>query len=114
MAPPSIRFEKSIRVQLGNETVEMYFAGAGHTLDNTVVWLERRKVLIGGCLVKSDTWTHLGYIDDADVTAWGPTLKHVLERYANAVRVVPGHGDIGDLDLVRHTLKLTEANGDGL
>jgi len=114
ITPPRIRFTKSIRVQLGNETIEMYYAGPGHTLDNTVVWLERRKVLIGGCLVKSDTWTHLGYIDDADVAAWGPTLKHVLKRYANAVRVVPGHGDIGDLDLVRHTIKLAEANGNGL
>jgi metallo-beta-lactamase class B len=108
--PPSIRFKKSIRVELGNETVEMYYAGPGHTLDNTVVWLERRKVLIGGCLVKSDTWTNLGYIDDADVAAWGPTLKHLLERYANAVRVVPGHGEIGDLGLVRHTLELTEGS----
>lgn len=108
LAPPRFRFKERIRVDLGNEIVEMYYAGPGHTRDNTVVWLERRKVLVGGCLVKSDRWTSLGYIDDADVPAWAPTLKHVLERYAAARRVIPGHGDVGDLDLVRHTIKLAE------
>jgi metallo-beta-lactamase class B len=108
VAVPRIRFAESIRVELGNETIEMRFAGPGHTLDNTIVWLEDRKVLIGGCLIKSDTWTSLGYIDDADVEEWAPTLRRVLARYSDALRVVPGHGEIGDLDLVRHTLKLAE------
>ena len=95
-------------MDLGDETVEMYYAGPGHTRDNTVVWLERREVLVGGCLVKSDNWTSLGYLDDADVPAWGPTLRHLLERYSGAKRVVPGHGDVGDLGLLRHTLRLAE------
>ena len=112
VAVPRIRFEESVRISLGNETIEVYFAGAGHTLDNTIVWLEDRKVLIGGCLVKSDTWTSLGYIEDADVEEWGPTLQRVLARYSDARRVVPGHGKIGGLELVRHTLKLATEGSD--
>jgi len=104
--PPRVTFKKSTRVQLGNETIEAYYAGPGHTIDNTVVWLESRRILVGGCLIKSDSSKGLGYIDDADVPAWGPTLGRVLERYADADRVVPGHGEIGDLSLIHHTRRL--------
>ena len=108
IAEPGTTFEKSMRLELGNETIEAFHPGPGHTEDNTVVWLTSRKILIGGCLIKSASSKGLGYTDEADIPNWGATLDQVLERYGEARRVVPGHGEIGTLDLVKRTRSLVE------
>ena len=86
---------------------ELFFPGAGHTRDNIVVWLPRQRTLFGGCFLKSVTSRGLGNLQDADVGAWGPSLRRVQARYARASRIVPGHGSIAG-DALAWTLGLTE------
>jgi metallo-beta-lactamase class B len=105
---PHTTFTSSIRLDLGNEVLETFYPGPGHTVDNTVVWLAQRKILAGGCLIKSAGSKSLGYTDEADIPAWGDTLDRVLERYGDARVVVPGHGKIADVSLIRHTRELVD------
>ncbi|QSX31170.1 subclass B1 metallo-beta-lactamase [Shewanella cyperi] len=89
--------------------VEAFFPGAGHSLDNLVAWLPGQKTLFGGCLVRSLETQSMGNTADGDVPAWPVSIEAVLSRYPEAARVVPGHGDNGDIALLRHTLALSRA-----
>lgn len=87
-----------------NDQVEVFYPGAGHTIDNVVVWLPQQRILFGGCFVKSNS---LGNLSDADVEAWPDSARNLISRYGNATLVVPGHGKVGDVSLLESTLKLT-------
>lgn len=101
---PEICFDKTM--ELCNGKIIGVFLGAGHTLDNIVVWLPDKKILFGGCMLKALTWNGLGYLVDSDVQEWPHTLKKVLEEYPDSKIVIPGHGDYGNVDIVYHTLNL--------
>ena len=88
--------------------VEVLYPGPGHTADNTVVWLPREEMLVGGCAVKGAEAADLGYTGDADVAAWPDAIRRVQARYPEAAVVVPGHGALGDVGLLAHTLDLLE------
>jgi metallo-beta-lactamase class B len=89
---------------------EVFFPGAGHTLDNSVVWLSDAKLIHGGCLVKSASSTSIGNIRDADIAAWPASIATLGARYPDAEIVVPGHGPVGDFTLLDTTLTLLNAH----
>lgn len=99
---------EGLDLQVGDETVEVYFPGTSHTLDNVVVFFKSRRLLYGGCMIKAIEARSPGFIADADMAAWPQSLKKVEERYPQARIVVPGHGRWGDHELTRHTIKLCE------
>lgn len=89
--------------------IEIFYPGAGHSQDNIVVWLTEEKILFGGCFVKSINSKGLGYIGNASVKDWPISIENVINKYPNVERVVPGHGKIGDISLLRHTAQLALA-----
>lgn len=93
-------------MKYGNMKVETFYPGKGHTEDNIVVWLPQYKILAGGCLVKSTEAKDLGNVADAYVNEWSGSIENVLNRYGNMISVVPGHGHVGDKELLLHTLDL--------
>lgn len=108
LAPPNKLYplKEGFRLQVGQESVEVYFPGASHTLDNVVVYFEKKQILYGGCMIKAAQAQTPGFTGDADMEAWPGSVRKVLERYPDARLVVPGHGHWGDHTLTRHTIKL--------
>ena len=96
-------------VHAGSVSAEVFFPGPAHTPDNVVVWLPGPRVLFGGCMVRGSDGETLGNVADADVAAWPASVGRVIARYGDAVRVVPGHGAPGGVELLEHTLTLAEA-----
>jgi metallo-beta-lactamase class B len=94
---------------VGDEELEMYYPGAGHTKDNLVVWLPRHEILFGGCLVKSESSTNIGNIADADLQEWPLSIQRVMDKFRMARTVIPGHGECGGFSLLQHTLSLLQA-----
>lgn len=88
--------------------VEVFYPGKGHAPDNVVVWLPERKLLFGGCFIKSTEATNLGNLADADVAAWQESLRKVMQKYPEALTIVPGHGELGDRKLLDHTMQLLQ------
>lgn len=86
--------------------LEIFYPGAAHTRDNVVVWIPSARILVGGCAVKSADARNLGYIAEADLESWPGAMRKVRERYGDAVIVVPGHGEPGNLSLLEHTIEL--------
>ena len=100
---PLHEVEKS-KQRLG--TVEVFYPGSGHTIDNIVVWVPSDGILFGGCLVKAMTAPDLGNLADAVVPAYPETIGHVMSTYRPR-RVIPGHGTIAG-DSLSHTLALAK------
>jgi len=103
---PDNYFTDSLTLACGSLSVELFYPGAGHTVDNIVAWIPQEKILFGGCLIKSADATSTGNIADAMLEEWPKSLMKVREKYSSAEIVIPGHGNPGGLDLIDHTLKL--------
>ncbi len=94
-----------------NGTLEVFFPGEAHSKDNLIVWLPERRILFGGCLVRSMTWHDLGFIGDANVNSWADTVRSIQRKYSQINTVVPGHGEIGDSAILAHTIIQAEKKG---
>ncbi len=99
-------FKNDTTFHVGQYSFQTYYAGAAHTHDNIFIWFEKNKVLYGGCAIKSAEATDLGYIGEADVTAWPTTLKKVKQKFPTPAFIVPGHQDWNSLNSIDHTLDL--------
>lgn len=92
--------------ELVTGTIEIFYPGAGHTEDNVVVWLPQSNTLFAGCFVKSKQSKSLGNIEDASVEDWPLSIQKVINKYPGIETVVPGHGKVGDISLLKHTEQL--------
>ena len=87
-------------------TLEVFYPGGGHTVDNITVWLPRQRILFGGCLIRSLAAKGLGYTGEARLDDWAGSVKTLQYRYPDALMVVPGHGKPGNRNLLQHTRQL--------
>ncbi len=95
-----------------NSGIELSFIGAGHTIDNIVVWVPDHKVLFAGCLLKGLNFKSIGNTADADLDSYPKTLNRMKLKYSEAVVVVPGHGETGGLEIIDHTANMLQKHID--
>lgn len=105
---PSTSFTDSLIFIFNGLMIDCRYHGAGHTFDNITVWIPDKKILFGGCLIKSVNSRDLGNLSDAVVADWDLTIKRLLHYYPEVEIVVPGHGDPGGAELLHHTIALVE------
>ncbi len=84
-------------------SLEVFFPGAAHAMDNVMVWLPEKKILFGGCAIRALSSKSAGNTVHGDIQSWSQIIKGVKERYKNALVVVPGHGNFGGVELLAHT-----------
>jgi glyoxylase-like metal-dependent hydrolase (beta-lactamase superfamily II) len=92
----------SHRIDLGGRTIELHDYGRAHTRGDQIVLLPSERVLFTGDLVEERCFAIFPYFppDDADVDGekWIAVLER-LEALEPAI-VVPGHGEVGGVDLI--------------
>ena len=103
---PQKSFVDSIVLNFENEKVVCRYFGAGHTVDNIIVYFPASKILFGGCLIKSVNSKGLGNIKDADIEHWDNTVLNIKKTYPSIKLVIPGHGAFGHRNLLDHTIAL--------
>lgn len=103
---PDLCFTDRMVISVGRQEVICEYPGPAHTLDNIVVWIPSEKILFAGCMVKSTDSRNLGNTSDGDMVNYASTIRNVIEKYGDAVYVVPGHGKWGGHELLSHTLEL--------
>lgn len=102
---PLSSFGGGMDFTIGQDTIKVYDPGPGHTADNMVAYHSTDRVLFGGCLVKSDG-AGKGYLGDADVANWPNSIKNIQSKFPDIERVIPGHGEVGSVDLLDYTIQL--------
>jgi metallo-beta-lactamase class B len=107
---PKHGFTDSLSLDIEGKKILCRFYGAAHSLDNIVVWIPSEKILFGGCMVKELNSTGMGNTVDGDLKEWPKTIKKVLRDYPDAKIVIPGHGQFGGTELLKHTLDLLLEN----
>jgi metallo-beta-lactamase class B len=105
---PSLSFTDSLTFDFNGEQIDCRFFGAGHSFDNITVYIPSKKILFGGCLIKSSNSSGLGNLSDAVVPEWDATIFKLLQKYKDIKTVIPGHGDFGGAELLTHTIELIE------
>ena len=105
---PSTSFTDSLIFDFNGEQIVCRFFGGGHTFDNITVWIPSKKILFGGCLIKSYNSNGLGNLTDAVVDDWDTTVRKLINKYPDIKTVIPGHGDYGGAELLTHTIELVE------
>jgi metallo-beta-lactamase class B len=75
-------------------------------MDNIVVWVPSEQILFVGCMVKSMRSNDLGNIVDGDLKAYPVTINKLIDKFPNAKIVIPGHGQFGGFELIKHTKEL--------
>lgn len=99
-----VKVNKTYKV--GGQSFVLNFFGAGHSLDNVVVWFPDYQILDGGCFIKSSEAKDLGFVADGDVKAWKPSLARLLAKYPEIKMVIPGHDAWKDDDQIKRTEEL--------
>jgi len=103
---PDHGFTDSLQLNLGDKTIMGYYPGPAHSLDNIVVWIPSEKILFAGCIVKSMDATNLGNTADGDLSAYPGTIDKLLVKFPDAKIIVPGHGNPGGIELIKHTREM--------
>jgi len=117
---PDIVFKDNYSMDLGNKIVEAKYFGYAHELDDVMLWLPKEKIMFAGDLAFYQRMLPIFKI------TYTKTWLEIWEKLEalNAKIVIPGHGDVTDMEHVRkHTKdyiihlrnKITEvmANGGG-
>lgn len=108
--PPTnlFRLKEHTQLTFGDESIEIYYPGETHSPDCITVYFPNKKILFGGCMIKSLNSGKLGNVSDANLEAWPKSLNKVLESFQDAEIIIPGHGEWGNIDLITHTLNLLD------
>ena len=105
---PDHGFKDSLQLMLGDKSINCYYLGAAHSMDNIVVWIPSEKILFAGCMIKNVNARNLGNTADGDLKAYPGTIEKVLAKFPDAEIVIPGHGNFGGMELVGHTKELAD------
>lgn len=90
----------------GDTRLETFYPGKGHAPDNIVVWIDKYRILVGGCFVKSTESPTLGNLSHADVKAWPESMRKTMKKYPDPDFIIPGHFGWLHHNSLEHTLKL--------
>lgn len=107
---PKNGFKDSLLLDLEGEKILCKYFGAAHSLDNIVVWIPSEKILFAGCMVKELNAKNLGNTADGDLKEYPVTIQKVIDNYPDVKIVIPGHGQFGGIELLKHTLDLSLKN----
>jgi glyoxylase-like metal-dependent hydrolase (beta-lactamase superfamily II) len=102
-------FEKDTVFDFGNIHLETFYPGAGHSPDNIVVWIPEKKILYGGCFVKSTEAENLGNLSDANVSEWKKGVEKVIKKFPHPAYIIPGHFGWENKKSLEYTLRLLKA-----
>jgi metallo-beta-lactamase class B len=105
---PQQGFKDSLSLKLNDIEVYCYYLGAGHSTDNIVAWIPSEQILFGGCMVKDLNSKELGNLSDAKTEEWPETIQKVIAKFPDVKTVIPGHGRIGGIELLKHTKELLQ------
>lgn len=103
---PEITFESALSIDLGGLTLELHHL-PGHTADCLLCYVpERRLVYAGDCAEDP-----IPYLYDGPLHEWIVGLRHWAER--DVETVVPAHGGIGGVELLRGNAAYLESVAQG-
>ena len=99
-APRPIEIGHRTTLVLGGERVDLVYPGPSHSVDSIGVWFPDRRLLYGGCAVRSDG--RISNRAESNADGW----VRALEVFAalDPELVVPGHGPRFDPEMIAESI----------
>ena len=94
---PTKTFKDTLTLRAGGKIMELAYLGSGHTDGDIIVYLPIERIMFGGDLFYKD---RLSWLGDSYASEWIETLDKL--KHFDAVIHVPGHGDIGNIDMLQN------------
>jgi len=88
---PSLTFEKAMEIDLGNQNMELIYAGPAHTDGSIMVYLPKEKVLFTGDILFTD---YHPFMADGDIEGWAKVLDYIISL--DVETIIPGHGPVSN------------------
>lgn len=102
---PTQIMPSSGNLTLGGLSFELYHVGPGHTDNDFIVFIPKHNLLHGGDLLFNKTWPYIDIANSgADTAGWIRSCEKILELCTDTTIVVPGHGDVGDVAMVKRQI----------
>lgn len=98
---PDTYFKDNMNFDLGGKIVEAKYFGFAHEHSDIALWLPKEEILFAGDLAFNDRLLPIFEITETD--KWLEAWEKVEEL--NAKIVVPGHGEVTNMDIVRKYTK---------
>lgn len=89
IAYPSLTFSTNMGIDLGDEKVELIYAGSSHTEGSIIVLLPARKLLFAGDILFTN---YHPFLADGEIDSWVGVLDKILAM--DVTSIVPGHGPV--------------------
>ena len=97
IVPPNRTFHVESTMDIGGRVLELRHLGRGHTEGDLLVLVPDADAVLAGDLVEQGAPPSFG---DSYPLEWPETVAAMLHLISPATRVVPGHGDVVDVDFV--------------
>lgn len=89
IAYPLLSFTDRLQIDLGDQKVDLIFAGPSHTGGSIFVYLSDQRILFAGDILFTG---YHPFIAEGDLTGWLKVLDHVMTL--DTVAIIPGHGPV--------------------
>jgi glyoxylase-like metal-dependent hydrolase (beta-lactamase superfamily II) len=101
-APPGLTFDSKVTLWLGDQPVEVFHLGPGHTDGDSVVWFRREKVLHTGDLLFNGMVPFIDAQGGGSAHGYLRSLDQLLAMMPPDTKVIPGHGPVTDIKGLQH------------
>jgi len=101
IAAPFLTFDSEFRIYLGGETIQVWHVPPAHTDGDSVVYFEKANVLHTGDLFFNKMIPYIDVKGGGSANGYLTSLDKVIARVPANVKIIPGHGEIGDLSALK-------------
>jgi glyoxylase-like metal-dependent hydrolase (beta-lactamase superfamily II) len=106
-ALPSVTFSDKLTLYAGEEKIRLVHYPRAHTDGDTVVFMDKSKVLHMGDMFFNGLFPFLDVANGGDIDGWVRQLDSILSELPPDAKIIPGHGPlagIGELKAFRQML----------
>lgn len=89
LAYPVLFFSDRLRIDLGDQTVDLIYPGPSHSRSSIMVYVPQRKVLFAGDILFTGYHPFTG---EGDIEAWIKALDGIMAF--DVSKIIPGHGPV--------------------
>jgi glyoxylase-like metal-dependent hydrolase (beta-lactamase superfamily II) len=108
-ALPRIVFDREMTLRLGDTEIRLLHRGRAHTDTDVAVWLPGENVLVTGDLFFNRITPYVDRENGAHTAGWIEFINTLVQLGDRDTKVVPGHGELSDLDGFRAMSRYLQA-----
>ncbi len=96
IAAPVMTYDSSLRIHMGDETINVWHLPRAHTDGDSVVWFEKAKVLHMGDDFFNQVIPFIDVASGGSATGYLAAIDKALSKVSPDARIIPGHGEVTD------------------